>query len=67
MNLECVVLQGLEGCSWKVLCIPQAIDEAKKRAVAQHCDYETFKNMVGSWICLSGIHTMVTLFIPTCY
>lgn len=24
----------------------QAVDEAKKRAVAQHVDYETFKNMV---------------------
>jgi hypothetical protein len=25
---------------------PQAIDSAKKRAVAQRVDYDTFKNMV---------------------
>lgn len=28
------------------LCCLQAIDSAKKRAVGQHVDYETFKNMV---------------------
>ncbi len=33
---------------WKLnqlLCV-QAIDEAKKRAVSQRVDYDTFKNMV---------------------
>lgn len=28
------------------MLLHQAIDEAKKRAVGQHVDYETFKNMV---------------------
>ena len=28
------------------LCISQAIDTAKKKAVGQHVDYDTFKNMV---------------------
>eukprot|EP00891_Asterochloris_glomerata_P000160 jgi/Astpho2/160/Aster-04623 len=31
----------------------QAIDSAKKRAVGQHVDYDTFKNMVGTMV-LSG-------------
>ncbi len=29
-----------------MLCAAQAIDAAKKRAVAQGVDYDTFKNMV---------------------
>ena len=34
---------GLSCLCWSVL---QAIDSAKKRAVGQHVDYETFQNMV---------------------
>ena len=33
-------------CSIPKKCVWQAIDSAKKRAVGQHVDYETFKNMV---------------------
>ena len=30
------------------ICWRQAIDSAKKRAVGQHVDYDTFKNMVST-------------------
>ena len=42
-NLSRAADCGLSRFSWSVL---QAIDSAKKRAVGQHVDYETFQNMV---------------------
>lgn len=47
--------------SYNASACTQAVDQAKKRAVGQHVDYDTFKNMVTLCILPQGLIIITSL------